>query len=157
VSFATGGLLGDVFIHLLPEIFLPQSTFDPSDSAPHVVFVESRRNTVLGATIFLGFATFFIMEKVFRILSDGGEAGEHGHSHSHSHSHHSHGESTAVAAKGPSEVRQRKKSDKPDDSSEGSTSKTTDKSRDQVKLSAYLNLIADATHSRSPPRLSLPS
>jgi solute carrier family 39 (zinc transporter), member 7 len=150
VSFATGGLLGDVFIHLLPEIFLPQSRFDSSASAPHVVFVESHRNTVLGATIFLGFATFFIMEKVFRILSDGGDIEEHGHSHSHSH--HSHGESTALAATINSEVRKRTKSEKEAD---GPTRNSNSKAaadiptREKVKLSAYLNLIADATHSQS--------
>jgi zinc transporter 7 len=142
-----------VFIHLLPEIFLPQTQYDESESAPHVVFVEPRRNTILGATIFLGFATFFLMEKFFRILGDGD--GGHGHSHSHSHPHShpdaSSSESTAVSTTvSSSEIRHRGKKEKPDGPADGAAASQTaaSQSKDKVKLSAYLNLIADATHSK---------
>ena len=71
--------------------------------------------------IFIGFASFFMMEKTLRVL--GGEE-EHGHSHSHSHSHsngsvehsngHSNGHSTAVSAPSANGLKSRgtEKSDK---------------------------------------------
>ncbi|KAG2124159.1 ZIP-like iron-zinc transporter [Suillus cothurnatus] len=65
-AFATGGLLSDVFLHLVPHAFMGEH----QDPGAHFVMVEEKRNILIG--IFVGFATFF----------EG-----HGHSHDHSHTH----------------------------------------------------------------------
>jgi len=76
VAFAVGGLLGDTFFHLLPEIFLGE---DESPTKVRLVALEPNRNLLLGVFIFIGLATFMAMDKALRIATGGG------HSHSHDH------------------------------------------------------------------------
>jgi zinc transporter 7 len=78
-AFATGGLLSDVFLHLIPHSFMGEH----QEGGVPVIMVEEKRNILIGLGIFVGFATFFIMEKTLRVL--GGDEDAHGHTHSHSH------------------------------------------------------------------------
>ncbi|KAK9452746.1 ZIP zinc transporter-domain-containing protein [Dipodascopsis uninucleata] len=142
VSFAVGGLLGDVFFHLLPQTFLGES-HDPE----HVrfVLVEEHRNSLLGLAIFFGFGAFIVLDKTMRIFG-----GEDGHNHSHDHSHSldtAHSVSTTGVDTKSTEVRKRK--------TKNSTKIDPEYEKDavikpepgaSVKLSAYLNLIADFSH-----------
>ncbi|KAF8813186.1 Zip-domain-containing protein [Phlegmacium glaucopus] len=80
-AFATGGLLSDVFLHLIPHSFMGEH----QGSGVHFVIVEEKRNILIGLGIFIGFATFFFMEKTLRVL--GGDEDAHSHSHSHPHPH----------------------------------------------------------------------
>ena len=94
--------------------------------------------------IFVGFASFFMMEKTLRVLS-GDEEG--GHSHSHSHSHQPVVESSAVQTSGIEKssqngLKNRKASTEPD----GETSDIVTPSSGPSKLSAYLNLFGDFVH-----------
>lgn len=43
ISFATGGLLGDVFLHLVPHAF-----FGEGHEADRSLVVEEKRNIVIG-------------------------------------------------------------------------------------------------------------
>lgn len=61
ISFATGGLLGDVFLNLIPHSFLGEPS---PEAGVGVVVVEPRRNIVIGSAIFAGFALFFLLDKV---------------------------------------------------------------------------------------------
>ncbi|KAK9447294.1 ZIP zinc transporter-domain-containing protein [Limtongia smithiae] len=148
VAFAVGGLLGDVFFHLMPQTFLGES-HDPE----HVQFVlvEEHRNSLLGLAIFFGFGAFIILDKLMRIF--GGEGGEHEHGHSHSHSH----ESTPAVATttaiedDKSTIADRLRSRKTAASTTISAPPppepaTPEEPGASVKLSAYLNLIADFSH-----------
>jgi len=112
-------------------------------SQPLTIYLRSLR---LG--IFIGFASFFFMEKTLRVLS--GDDEPHSHSHSHSHSHAPRevtAESTAIntASQSQDGVRKRRsslsdangKSEGPEDS------KPT---AGPSKLSAYLNLFGDFVH-----------
>ena len=104
--------------------------------------------------IFVGFASFFIMEKTLRVLG-GGEDGA-GHSHSHSHSHSSepvaaqaNGHSTAVSAAGSTNGLKSRGSDKTGSHESNGTdvAEANDKPVAQTsKLSAYLNLFGDFVH-----------
>ncbi|KAG2230487.1 Zinc/iron permease [Thamnidium elegans] len=105
VSFAVGGLLGDVFLHLLPHAFLGEHAEENA-----VVVVNSQKNVLIGLGIFAGLFFFFFMDKMMRVLNGGG-----GHDHSHDH---------------------KKNDDAPDNK----------KTEGSIKLSAYLNLLADFTH-----------
>ncbi|KAG0270109.1 hypothetical protein DFQ27_000410 [Actinomortierella ambigua] len=150
VAFAVGGLLGDVFLHLLPHAFLGEV------HGGDLLIVDEVKNIVVGFSIFIGFFIFFCIDKVMRVLS-GGEGG-HSHSHGHDHKvdseddqhHHHHDDDHSKKGKNDKDsgLRQRKKGDK--DVKDSTNAKSEEKQPQQptkgIKLSAYLNLIADATH-----------
>ncbi|KAI0244243.1 hypothetical protein L0F63_006290, partial [Massospora cicadina] len=132
VSFAVGGLLGDVFLHLIPHTFQKGLDEGLKLGADDLV----KRNICLGLAIFLGVSLFYVIDKVMRILS-----GATSHSHSHSHSHETpSGKSTSVAPK-ETKLRQRKVENQaePLPSTESAV-------QSEVKHSAYLNLMADFSH-----------
>ncbi|KAG6902853.1 hypothetical protein C0995_010738 [Termitomyces sp. Mi166 len=137
-AFATGGLLSDVFLHLIPHAFMGEH----QGSGVHFVMVEEKRNILIGLGIFVGFASFFFMEKTLRVL--GGEEGGSEHSHSHSHS----AEPTASKASGTehsvSQIGLRSR--KSEKTNEISTSEPDVTSNGPSKLSAYLNLFGDFVH-----------
>ncbi|KAH9247026.1 hypothetical protein BASA81_015364 [Batrachochytrium salamandrivorans] len=70
VAFAVGGLLGDVFLHLLPHA---SSSGHHSHDAHH----HSHDNTG-GLWVLFGIFSFFLLERIVRAYNGGG-----GHSHSH--------------------------------------------------------------------------
>jgi solute carrier family 39 (zinc transporter), member 7 len=142
VAFAVGGLMGDTIFHLLPEIFLGEDALDHA----RFVMVDTNKNLLLGVAIIVGFMTFVAMDKALRIAT----GGEGGHDHSHTHSAPepkaitTGSKSSALAASSANgELRARKQSNKKqkDDAKE-----TTSQSSTSIRLSAYLNLIADFTH-----------
>ncbi|TFK74195.1 Zinc/iron permease [Pluteus cervinus] len=147
-AFATGGLLSDVFLHLVPHSFMGEH----QDSGVHVVMVEEKRNIIIGLAIFGGFAAFFFMEKTLRVLS--GEEDDTGHSHSHSHSHSVPNEITngkASAVNGSISLdglRERKSTSEPlrVSENENGVSEVSSSSKGPSKLSAYLNLFGDFVH-----------
>uniref|UniRef100_A0A4W3HLA3 Zinc transporter ZIP13 n=1 Tax=Callorhinchus milii TaxID=7868 RepID=A0A4W3HLA3_CALMI len=59
LSFAIGGLLGDVFLHLLPEAWAYTCNRNQGGSQSH----EQQRK--LGMWVIVGFLFFFVLEKVF--------------------------------------------------------------------------------------------
>ncbi len=140
------------------------------DGGVHFVMVEEKRNILIGYDlypvfelppmtnisadflrlgIFVGFASFFIMEKTLRVL--GGEEEGAGHSHSHSHSHtngsaeHTNGHSTAVAAPSTNGLKSRS-GEKSDTSKSDGNDEAQDTPKQTSKLSAYLNLFGDFVH-----------
>ncbi|KAF8071777.1 ZIP-like iron-zinc transporter [Lyophyllum atratum] len=138
-AFATGGLLSDVFLHLIPHAFMGEH----QGSGVHVVVVEEKRNILIGLGIFVGFAAFFFMEKTLRVL--GGEDSAPGHSHSHSHTV----EPTTAHASGvdstASQNGLRARNTENTDTS-AAPSEPTSANTGPSKLSAYLNLFGDFVH-----------
>lgn len=137
-AFATGGLLSDVFLHLVPHSFMGEH------HDVHFIMVEDKRNIIVGLGIFVGFASFFMMEKTLRVLGSGGDA----HSHSHSHTHsvegsaiHSSGVEVSHA-NGELKARKETKQDKKEQAQDEERSSQNGPS----KLSAYLNLFGDFVH-----------
>ncbi|KAF8501585.1 Zinc/iron permease [Russula emetica] len=143
-AFATGGLLSDVFLHLVPHSFFGEH----QDGAVHFVMVEEKRHILVGLGIFVGFAAFFMMEKTLRVLG-GGEA--------HTHSHEGHGDLSKATDESTSSAVE------PNTSSSGMRSRhqvnTEHSSKHEIqvddaksnvggpsKLSAYLNLFGDFVH-----------
>ncbi|KAI0280845.1 Zinc/iron permease [Russula aff. rugulosa BPL654] len=143
-AFATGGLLSDVFLHLVPHSFFGEH----QDGAVHFVMVEEKRHILVGLGIFIGFAAFFMMEKTLRVLGSG---------EAHAHSHEGHGDLSKATDESTSSAVE------PNTSSSGMRSRhqvNTEHSNKQElqvddakshaggpsKLSAYLNLFGDFVH-----------
>ena len=141
VAFALGGIMGDTVLHLIPEVYLGEA----SPEEVSLVVVDPSRNLVLGLALIVGFLTFVAMDKALRIAT-GGEGHDHGH--------------------GDASARSEAKAQKPGADAKSSALETSDTSLRSrkpkeaassqpppavappppVKLSAYLNLIADFTH-----------
>ncbi|KAK1927733.1 Zinc/iron permease [Papiliotrema laurentii] len=148
IAFATGGLLGDVFLHLVPHSFFGEGA---GNEEHRTILVEEKRNIVIGGAMFLGFAAFFVLDKTMRVLS-ASAGGEDSHSHGHGHSHgHSHATSTATStavspSAGSGELRARKSAGETDEKSTSSPSSSKPEVNPSLRLSAYLNLFGDFTH-----------
>ncbi|KAI4217044.1 MAG: hypothetical protein LQ351_000352 [Letrouitia transgressa] len=143
VAFAVGGILGDTLFHLLPEIFLGEAETNHA----RFVLVSPNKNLLLGLAIMVGFLTFVAMDKGLRIATGGGN----GHDHSHNQPDKSKNDNASSATVSGADVKntdgelkERKPAAK---SSNVITSVSDPKEPSQsVRLSAYLNLIADFTH-----------
>ncbi|KAI8882228.1 Zinc/iron permease [Backusella circina FSU 941] len=135
VSFAVGGLLGDVFLHLLPHAFLGEHAEENA-----VVTVNNQKNVLIGLGIFTGLFFFFFMDKMMRVFN-GGSGG-----HSHSHGETAHATSTSVdnSKKNDDGLRQRKGTTEEEEHKHEEAKPKTEEG--SIKLSAYLNLLADFTH-----------
>lgn len=141
VAFAVGGLLGDTLFHLLPEIFLGEVP----EGEVRAVFVEPNKNLLLGVAIMVGFVTFVGMDKGLRIATGGA-----GHTHDHSGHAHETNDQAVASATGvaqPNEKELKKRGGKQDKSIAGAPKAAVEEpAKKEVKLSAYLNIIADFTH-----------
>lgn len=142
VAFAVGGLLGDTLFHLLPEIFLGEVP----EGEVRAVLVEPNKNLLLGVAIMVGFVTFVAMDKGLRIAT-GGAGHTHDHGHEHSNGQAVEDKPTASGASMNSNTDGTLRQRKPD-TKEASTVAALQEPKDKpsVKLSAYLNIIADFTH-----------
>ncbi|KAG0358701.1 hypothetical protein BG005_001944 [Podila minutissima] len=141
VAFAVGGLLGDVFLHLLPHAF--QSFAESSDS--------HTRDVILGMSVFGGFFGFFCIDKLMRVWQS---PNGHHHHHHHGHEHEATPSTSTIQlrhedfAKGSTTTSQRKltkRSSKRQNTIDPGK-KEQKSSTGTFKGSAYLNLLADASH-----------
>jgi len=127
LGFAVGGLLGDVFLHLLPHSINPHDHGDHSHGhshSMHEVGHDHSKEIFIGLYILAGMLTFFLLEKYMRISSKSGG----GHSHSHTHTH----------------DKKKEKSEKSDGAAK--SKKEKDPIQKGIEAGAYLNIIADSAH-----------
>lgn len=73
LAFASGGLLGDAFLHLIPHAAMSVEGHSHSHSHDHG---EHAHDMSVGLWVLAGIVTFLLVEKVVRIAKGG-----HGHSH----------------------------------------------------------------------------
>jgi len=132
VSFAVGGLLGDVFLHLLPH------AFSSPDSS----------STEIGIWILIGMLVFFVLEKYIRNTGETESHGSHSHSHKIPKSDTETTPSTTPSTttnnnheEGSPKLKQRKKKNTKKNKEENPV-----ESSSKIDPGGYLNLIADASH-----------
>lgn len=100
LSFAAGGLLGEVFLHSLPHLLEAEEAEEGEEHAHqghshggHGGHEEHHHHGAakrVSLWVLFGFLAFFAAEKLARVLL--GEEGGHGHTHGHGHAHASVGE-----------------------------------------------------------------
>jgi solute carrier family 39 (zinc transporter), member 7 len=134
LAFASGGLLGDAFLHLIPHAVAPHDHGSHSHSHSHSHSGNEghshshSHDMWIGMWVLGGIITFLTVEKIVRILKIG-------HDHSHGHSH-------GEEKKESSEKKEALK--KKDDKKE--SKKKEEEKTPSMEVAGYLNLAADFTH-----------
>lgn len=133
LAFASGGLLGDAFLHLIPHAVAPHDhTHSHSHSHGHSEEGHSHGHDMwIGMWVLAGIITFLTVEKIVRILKVGHE---HGHSHG--------GPAKKETEKLEKKDLVKKKGDEKKESKD--VKKTEEKAN--MAVAGYLNLAADFTH-----------
>jgi len=135
LSFAVGGLLGDVFLHLLPHAI---ESKEHENSHSHQETAEHRHDLSIGFLILFGILTFFIVEKLMRIRN--------GDSHSHKEKPKQYSAPVDISNKVTNKRKNLKndvKNSSQKEKKENNRSKIQD---DSKKVTGYLNIIADTAH-----------
>ncbi|XP_018413618.1 PREDICTED: zinc transporter SLC39A7 isoform X2 [Nanorana parkeri] len=149
LSFASGGLLGDAFLHLIPHALEPHSHHQEEEthgSHGHHGHGHSHDQShahmmSVGLWVLAGIIAFLVVEKIVRHLK-----GEVGHGHSHAPKEAKASESKDKEdekSEGKEGVRQRKNEN--NGSQKGKKGKE-EPPRSDMTVSGYLNLAADFTH-----------
>ncbi|CAG9826087.1 unnamed protein product [Diabrotica balteata] len=129
LAFASGGLLGDAFLHLIPHATMAieeQNPHSHSHSHSHEPGEEHSHDMSVGLWVLAGIVVFLVVEKSVRILK--------GPSHSHSHN---------------APVASNEKTATKKDSGDKKVAKTPKKEEEpvkEIKVAGYLNLAADFSH-----------
>ncbi|XP_040909420.1 zinc transporter Slc39a7 isoform X2 [Toxotes jaculatrix] len=153
LSFASGGLLGDAFLHLIPHALEPHSHHEEGDHGHSHASEESHDHghshgaahghmMSVGLWVLGGIIAFLVVEKFVRLLKGG-----HGHGHSHGHSHAAPKEKDSDGEEeNEKQQQQQKKKKEEKGSKDEKVPKKEEKKNTDIKVSGYLNLAADFTH-----------
>ncbi|XP_005318885.2 zinc transporter SLC39A7 isoform X1 [Ictidomys tridecemlineatus] len=153
LSFASGGLLGDAFLHLIPHALEPHShntLAQPGHGHSH-----SGQGPILsvGLWVLSGIVAFLVVEKFVRHVKGG-----HGHSHGHGHgpTHGSHRRQEHPSKEKSSSEEEEKEarglrkrrggSIGPKDGPVRPQNPEEEKTGSDLRVSGYLNLAADLAH-----------
>ncbi|XP_017773073.1 PREDICTED: protein catecholamines up [Nicrophorus vespilloides] len=117
LAFASGGLLGDAFLHLIPHATMHAEPHDHSHSHGHSHEEGHAHDMSVGLWVLAGIVTFLVVEKCVRIMKGG-----HGHSHGN------------------------KSVKKTDSKGDSSKAKKAAEETKEIKVAGYLNLAADFSH-----------
>lgn len=123
LAFASGGLLGDAFLHLIPHAVSPHSHNGDDHSHPHDSH-DHIHDMSVGLWVLGGIIAFLAVEKMVRLMKGG-----HGHSHG--------------PVKKPVEA---EKTDKKKGNNEKKGKASTPKPTEEIEVAGYLNLAADFAH-----------
>lgn len=144
LAFASGGLLGDAFLHLIPHAIHPHSHHgDEEHSHSHAHSHdegaghghEHGHDMTIGLYVLGGIITFLTVEKCVRLLKGG-----------HGHSHHSHSAPPAPKPVEKSDAKGGKAAAKKNGKSGDKAPPAKEEEHQEIHIAGYLNLAADFTH-----------
>lgn len=135
LAFASGGLLGDAFLHLIPHAVAPHDHSSHAHAHTHSHHEHDEghghgHDMWVGLWVLGGIITFLAVEKLVRLLKIG---------HDHSHSH-------AESKKEPEKKELIKKKDKSTETKKKDEKTKKEEPHSEMEVSGYLNLAADFTH-----------
>ncbi|XP_055858400.1 protein catecholamines up [Episyrphus balteatus] len=138
LAFASGGLLGDAFLHLIPHAAHPHTHGDHDHGHSHghkhshgEEAHDHGHDMTIGLWVLGGIITFLAVEKLVRLIKGG-----HGHSHG----------PTKSAPAAQEKPKTDEKSKKSKDSAPKKSVKKVEEKHDEVEIAGYLNLAADFAH-----------
>lgn len=137
LAFASGGLLGDAFLHLIPHSVAPHNHSSHSHSHAHSHDDHGdeegghHHDMWVGLWVLAGIITFLAVEKAVRLLKIG-------HDHAHSHG--------GEEKKEPEKKDLIKKKDKSSEKADKKSNKKEEPPAKKMEVAGYLNLAADFTH-----------
>lgn len=130
LAFASGGLLGDAFLHLIPHAAMAvDGGHSHSHSHNHHEPEEHAHDMSVGLWVLAGIVSFLIVEKSVRIIKG-----------SHSHSH----KKQEAKEAGSGDAKSEKSKEKGDRNDE--KPKEIPEESKEIKVAGYLNLAADFSH-----------
>ncbi|MFH4977670.1 hypothetical protein AB6A40_004379 [Gnathostoma spinigerum] len=151
LSFGSGGLLGDAFLHLIPhsQPASGERLNSHSHSYDQPGHSHGPHDMSVGSYVLAGIIAFLTVEKLVRIVR-GDESG-HGHSHGQTHENETSDEKKANEKKGFGNKKKAKRSDTSSQEDEVTSCDEaeellTKKSQVGFKVAAYLNMAADFAH-----------
>lgn len=145
LSFASGGLLGDAFLHLIPHALLAVQGSEghshghgSHDHHHHHGHGEGEshgpHDMSVGLWVLTGIIAFLVVEKLVRIVKGPG----HGHSHGTS--------SPPAIQEKNKKVKNRKAKDSDDEEDDDDHDEEHPPEEEDIKVAGYLNLAADIAH-----------
>lgn len=139
LSFASGGLLGDAFLHLIPHALVPHSHDHSEETHSHKHShshdheePDHVHDMSVGLCVLLGIITFLVVEKAVRIIKT-----DHSHVHVHSTV-----EKVSEGKKKDDKSQKTEKSSKRTEHVDGKV----EPAENEIKIAGYLNLVADFLH-----------
>ncbi|XP_028657172.2 zinc transporter Slc39a7 [Erpetoichthys calabaricus] len=151
LSFASGGLLGDAFLHLIPHALQPHSHHDKeghghSHQASHGhghshSGGDHSHLMSVGLWVLAGIVVFLVVEKFVRHIKGG-----HSHGHGHSHGKDNKAKDSSEEEEEKKESDMQSKTGKNIKKKESTPCQKKDEKSNDIKVSGYLNLAADFTH-----------
>ncbi|XP_060715489.1 zinc transporter ZIP13 isoform X1 [Tachysurus vachellii] len=125
LSFAIGGLLGDVFLHLLPEAWAHTSSNSPKE----------KHYRTQGIWVVLGLLSFLLLEKMFPDEEGASESSTINHANNSSSADHQGEYCTSSEINGICSIN--------NSSSKPMTNISSQPRQEKIKTSGYLNLLAN--------------
>jgi len=154
LAFASGGLLGDAFLHLIPHAVSPHSHHGDHDHHSHHDHDHAHdpHDMTIGLWVLAGIITFLAVEKGVRLLKGAG-----GHSHSHGPKpeqpkpveRDNDQAPVTVTKKSPkgSDKTEKKKATEPAEKRKPAKEAVAEhEHKEDINVAGYLNLAADFTH-----------
>ncbi|KAI8779531.1 protein catecholamines up [Biomphalaria glabrata] len=148
LSFASGGLLGDAFLHLIPHAISPHSHGPDEHGHSHSGHSHSEKGhgheMVVGLWVLTGIVAFLMVEKFVRFVK--GDDGHHGHSHGPPASQQKKAVDKSASTKGKGKEKVSDDEDNKSDSRSKKGASVPVKKGSDIKVAGYLNLAADFAH-----------
>lgn len=127
LAFASGGLLGDAFLHLIPHAISPHHSHDHEEEHSHEEHAHEHSHDMrVGLWVLAGIIMFLAVEKAVRMIKGG-----HGHTHDDP-------KKTDQNQKGEGKEKGKVVKNK--------SSKENEAEEKGIEIAGYLNLAADFTH-----------